>query len=145
MGLRSGHRSFVQQYSDVNGYSFTLGIVEAASDAGDADLYQQLVYQNRAFARQYLPDSWQPVTVLWMSVSRLPDSVWGWREMFIIEGIRRCWAICWWILVQKRINRPEVSGLNAQEKPGSQQAMDSERGPYQTGAQLWRGRCVHET
>jgi len=45
-----------------------------------------------------------PVTVLWMSiVSGYLVQAYGWRWMFIIEGLPACvWAIAWWALVQDR-------------------------------------------
>jgi sugar phosphate permease len=57
-----------------------------------------------------------PVTVLWMSVlSGYLIHAFGWREMFIFEGIPAViWAVCWWFLVK---DKPEqVNWLTQDEK-----------------------------
>ena len=45
-----------------------------------------------------------PVTVLWMSIlSGYLVHLWGWRAMFIAEGLpASLWGIAWWFLVQDR-------------------------------------------
>ena len=106
---------------------FTLGIVEAAV------MPAMLIYISNWFTKTERSRAntflilGNPVTVLWMSiVSGYLIQSWGWREMFIIEGIPAVlWAICWWILVRDKPS--EVSWLNAQEKQVLQQAMDSEQ------------------
>src|SRR6185436_13889847 len=48
-----------------------------------------------------------PVTVLWMSiVSGYLVHAFGWRWMFILEGVpASLWAIGWWVLVEDRPSR----------------------------------------
>ena len=83
---------------------FLLGVVEAA-------VFPALViFVSRWFARgeRSLANSFitlsTPVTVLWMSiVSGYLVDAYGWRWMFIIEGLPASfWAIGWWVLVQDR-------------------------------------------
>ena len=86
-----------------------------------------------------------PVTVLWMSiVSGYLIQAWGWREMFIIEGIPAVlWAVCWWILVRDKPS--EVSWLNEQEKETLQKVMDSEQShikPVRNYGEALRSRNV---
>ncbi len=52
-----------------------------------------------------------PVTVLWMSVvSGYLIQSFGWREMFIIEGVPAIiWAFCWWVLVKDKPARGEMA------------------------------------
>jgi sugar phosphate permease len=56
-----------------------------------------------------------PVTVLWMSVlSGYLIHAFGWREMFIFEGIPAViWAFCWWFLVK---DKPEQVGWLTQDE-----------------------------
>ncbi|QFG76887.1 hypothetical protein DMB90_17545 [Raoultella planticola] len=83
---------------------FTLGIVEAAV------MPAMLIYISNWFTKTERSRAntflilGNPVTVLWMSiVSGYLIQSWGWREMFIIEGIPAVlWAICWWILVRDK-------------------------------------------
>ena len=69
---------------------------------------------------------------------------WGWREMFIIEGIPAVlWAVCWWILVRDKPS--EVSWLNEQEKETLQKVMDSEQShikPVRNYGEALRSRNV---
>jgi sugar phosphate permease len=68
-----------------------------------------------------------PVTVLWMSVvSGYLIHAFGWREMFIIEGIPAViWAFCWWVLAK---DKPAQAGwLSADEKQALQQQLDEEQ------------------
>ena len=83
---------------------FFLGVVEAA-------VFPALViFVSRWFSRseRSLANSFitlsTPVTVLWMSiVSGYLVQAYGWRGMFIIEGLPAClWAIGWWYLIQDR-------------------------------------------
>lgn len=124
---------------------FTLGIVEAAV------MPAMLIYISNWFTKTERSRAntflilGNPVTVLWMSiVSGYLIQSWGWREMFIIEGIPAVlWAICWWILVRDKPS--EVSWLNAQEKQVLQQAMDSEQShikPVRNYGEALRSRNV---
>lgn len=83
---------------------FLLGVVEAG-------VFPALViFVSRWFSRseRSLANSFitlsTPVTVLWMSiVSGYLVQSYGWRVMFIVEGLpASLWAIGWWFLVQDR-------------------------------------------
>jgi len=95
---------------------FALGIVEAAV------MPAMLVYISNWFTKSERSRAntflilGNPVTVLWMSVlSGYLIHAFGWREMFIFEGIPAViWAVCWWFLVK---DKPEqVNWLTQDEK-----------------------------
>ncbi|MDR5733335.1 MFS transporter [Caballeronia sp. LZ025] len=83
---------------------FILGIVEAAV------MPSMLMYISRWFTRTERSRAntflilGNPVTVLWMSiVSGYLVRNFGWREMFVIEGVPAIlWAIVWWFTVKDR-------------------------------------------
>ncbi|QKJ87528.1 MFS transporter [Paramixta manurensis] len=57
-----------------------------------------------------------PITILWMSIlsGYLIDN-WGWRHMFIVQGVPAiAWAIAWYLLI--RDHPSEVSWLSEDEK-----------------------------
>ena len=68
-----------------------------------------------------------PVTVLWMSVvSGYLIQAFGWREMFIIEGVPAViWAFCWWVLVKDKPS--QVSWLAESEKAALQEQLEREQ------------------
>ncbi|KWI56352.1 MFS transporter [Burkholderia pseudomultivorans] len=95
---------------------FVLGVVEAAV------MPAMLIYISNWFTKSERSRAntflilGNPVTVLWMSVvSGYLVHEFGWREMFIAEGVPAViWAVCWWFLVQ---DKPAQSPwLTAQEK-----------------------------
>ncbi|MGC6389376.1 MFS transporter [Ewingella sp. S1.OA.A_B6] len=95
---------------------FALGVVEAAV------MPAMLVYISNWFTKSERSRAntflilGNPVTVLWMSVlSGYLIHAFGWREMFIFEGIPAViWAVCWWFLVK---DKPEqVNWLTQEEK-----------------------------
>ncbi|SAL79442.1 major facilitator family transporter [Caballeronia terrestris] len=83
---------------------FMLGVVEAAV------MPSMLMYISRWFTRTERSRAntflilGNPVTVLWMSVvSGYLVHSFGWREMFVIEGVPAiAWAIVWWFTVKDR-------------------------------------------
>ncbi|BAN26467.1 MFS transporter [Caballeronia insecticola] len=83
---------------------FMLGIVEAAV------MPSMLMYISRWFTRTERSRAntflilGNPVTVLWMSiVSGYLVRNFGWREMFVIEGVPAIlWAVVWWFTVKDR-------------------------------------------
>ncbi|SAK93330.1 major facilitator family transporter [Caballeronia hypogeia] len=83
---------------------FILGIVEAAV------MPSMLMYISRWFTRTERSRAntflilGNPVTVLWMSVlSGYLVKSFGWREMFIFEGVPAiAWAIVWWFTVKDK-------------------------------------------
>ncbi|MBU9386715.1 MFS transporter [Burkholderia multivorans] len=95
---------------------FVLGVVEAAV------MPAMLIYISNWFTKSERSRAntflilGNPVTVLWMSVvSGYLVHEFGWRHMFIAEGVPAIlWAVCWWFLVQ---DKPAQSpSLSAQEK-----------------------------
>ncbi|MBK5074820.1 MFS transporter [Budviciaceae bacterium CWB-B4] len=104
------------------GIRFMLGVVEAAV------MPAMLIYISNWFTKSERSRAntflilGNPVTVLWMSiVSGYLIHAYGWREMFIIEGIPAViWAFCWWVLVHdkpsqaKWLSEDEKEALQAQ-------------------------------
>ena len=101
---------------------FALGVIEAAV------MPAMLIYISNWFTKQERSRAntflilGNPVTVLWMSVvSGYLVHAFGWREMFVIEGVPAViWALCWWVLVQDRpaqapwLSTAEKSALEAE-------------------------------
>ncbi|MDF7666360.1 MFS transporter [Orbaceae bacterium ESL0727] len=106
---------------------FILGVVEAAV------MPAMLIYisnwftkSERSRANTYLILG-NPVTVLWMSIASgyLIDA-YGWRNMFIIEGLPAIlWAIFWVIVVRDKPS--DVNWLSRQEKAELQAEMMREQ------------------
>ncbi len=98
---------------------FILGVVEAAV------MPAMLIYISNWFTKSERSRAntflilGNPVTVLWMSVvSGYLIRAFGWREMFIIEGIPAViWAFCWWVLVKDKPS--QVNWLAESEKSGA--------------------------
>jgi sugar phosphate permease len=145
MGFCAAATGFVSNIPMLMAIRFTLGVVEAAV------MPAMLIYISNWFTKTERSRAntflilGNPVTVLWMSiVSGYLIQAWGWREMFIIEGIPAVlWAVCWWILVRDKPS--EVSWLNAQEKQVLQKAMDSEQShikPVRNYGEALRSRNV---
>ncbi|EMW1143120.1 MFS transporter [Serratia marcescens] len=106
---------------------FILGVVEAAV------MPAMLIYISNWFTKSERSRAntflilGNPVTVLWMSVvSGYLIHAFGWREMFIIEGIPAViWAFCWWVLAK---DKPAQAGwLSTEEKLALQQQLDEEQ------------------
>ncbi|MCA8099060.1 MFS transporter [Burkholderia contaminans] len=106
---------------------FVLGVVEAAV------MPAMLIYISNWFTKNERSRAntflilGNPVTVLWMSiVSGYLVHEFGWRHMFIAEGVPAVlWAVCWWLLVQ---DKPADSPwLNAQEKRDLDAALAAEQ------------------
>ncbi|NYY79609.1 hypothetical protein DMH17_01335 [Raoultella planticola] len=79
---------------------FLLGVAESG-DARDAVFLKPLVYKERAFKANTFLFLGNPITVLWMSVlSGYLVDAFGWRGMFIIEGVPAIiWAAIWWFIL----------------------------------------------
>ncbi len=106
---------------------FILGVVEAAV------MPAMLIYISNWFTKSERSRAntflilGNPVTVLWMSVvSGYLIHAFGWREMFIIEGVPAViWAFCWWVLVK---DKPAQAGwLSAEEKRDIERALANEQ------------------
>ena len=100
---------------------FILGVVEAAV------MPAMLIYISNWFTKSERSRAntflilGNPVTVLWMSVvSGYLIQAFGWREMFIIEGVPAViWAFCWWVLVKDKPS--QVNWLAESEKAALQE------------------------
>ena len=106
---------------------FVLGVVEAAV------MPAMLIYISNWFTKSERSRAntflilGNPVTVLWMSVvSGYLIESFGWREMFIIEGIPAViWAIAWWFLVQDKPS--QARWLSDAEKAALQAELQKEQ------------------
>ncbi|WP_045048859.1 MFS transporter [Rouxiella chamberiensis] len=106
---------------------FMLGIVEAAvMPALLVYISNWFTQSERSRANTFLILG-NPVTVLWMSVlSGYLIHAFGWREMFIFEGIPAViWAVFWWFLVKDKPE--EVNWLNKDEKKALADALADEQ------------------
>jgi MFS family permease len=95
---------------------FLLGVVEAGVfPALVIFVSRWFARGERSFANSFITLS-TPVTVLWMSiVSGYLVEAYGWRAMFVIEGVpASLWAIGWWYFVQDRPS--EASWLDPAER-----------------------------
>ncbi|CAI1054406.1 MFS transporter [Serratia quinivorans] len=106
---------------------FILGVVEAAV------MPAMLIYISNWFTKSERSRAntflilGNPVTVLWMSVvSGYLIHAYGWREMFIFEGIPAViWAFCWWVLAKDK--PAQAKWLNDNEKQALQQQLEEEQ------------------
>jgi sugar phosphate permease len=106
---------------------FALGVVEAAvMPALLIYISNWFTQTERSRANTFLILG-NPVTVLWMSVvSGYLINSFGWREMFIFEGLPAIvWAFCWWFLVN---NRPaQAKWLSTEEKRALERQLAKEQ------------------
>lgn len=106
---------------------FLLGVMESAALPGMiVFLSHWFTSRERSRANAFLILG-NPVTVLWMSVlSGYLIQSFGWRGMFIIEGLPPIlWAFLWWRLVE---NRPEdVAWLNKAEAAAVNERLRAEQ------------------
>ncbi|CAI2019160.1 MFS transporter [Serratia proteamaculans] len=106
---------------------FILGVVEAAV------MPAMLIYISNWFTKSERSRAntflilGNPVTVLWMSVvSGYLIHAYGWREMFIFEGIPAViWAFCWWVLAKDK--PAQAKWLSDDEKLALQQQLEEEQ------------------
>jgi MFS family permease len=106
---------------------FLLGVVEAGVfPALVIFVSRWFAKSERSLANSFITLS-TPVTVLWMSVvSGYLVQAFGWRWMFVLEGLPAClWAIAWWILVQDRPS--EATWLVADERTAIEARIASEQ------------------
>ncbi|MEA9389971.1 MFS transporter [Acerihabitans sp. TG2] len=106
---------------------FALGVVEAAvMPALLIYISNWFTKAERSRANTFLILG-NPVTVLWMSVvSGYLINAFGWREMFIFEGIPAViWAFCWWVLVNDK--PAQAKWLSEDEKQALQQQLAKEQ------------------
>jgi len=124
---------------------FVLGVVEAAVMPAMLILISNwFTKSERSRANTFLILG-NPVTVLWMSVvSGYLVHSFGWRQMFIAEGIPAIlWAVCWWFLVRDK--PAEVTWLSQQEKDALEAALRAEQAtikPVRNYGQAFRSPAV---
>ncbi|SAL30670.1 major facilitator family transporter [Caballeronia cordobensis] len=124
---------------------FILGIVEAAV------MPSMLMYISRWFTRTERSRAntflilGNPVTVLWMSVlSGYLVKSFGWREMFIIEGVPAiAWAIVWWFTVKdKPADAPWMSDAEKAELDARLKAEQAHIAPVRDYKAAFRSSIV---
>jgi sugar phosphate permease len=106
-GLLSALTGIVSNIPALMLVRFFLGVVEAAVfPALLIFIGGWFARSERSLANSFVTLS-TPVTVLWMSiVSGYLVHAFGWRWMFILEGVpASLWAIGWWVLVEDRPSR----------------------------------------
>jgi sugar phosphate permease len=124
---------------------FLLGVVEAAvMPAMLIFISNWFTKAERSRANTFLILG-NPVTVLWMSVvSGYLVQAYGWREMFVAEGVPAIvWALCWWVLVKDRPR--EVHWLADDEKRALESALDAEQAalrPVRNYGEAFRSAAV---
>ncbi|ODS80566.1 MAG: MFS transporter [Cytophagaceae bacterium SCN 52-12] len=124
---------------------FLLGVVESAVMPAMVILLSQwFTKTERSRANTFLILG-NPVTVLWMSVlSGYLISSFGWRGMFIIQGIPGVlWAFVWWKLISEKPS--EAEWLTPAERQAVEDELQSEQQgikPVKNYAQAFRSRPV---
>ncbi|MDR5742997.1 MFS transporter [Caballeronia sp. LZ029] len=106
---------------------FALGVVEAAvMPAMLVFIANWFTKSERSRANTFLILG-NPVTVLWMSVvSGYLVNSFGWRHMFIAEGVPAIvWAVIWWFIVKDK--PAQVNWLSEQEKKDLDATMRAEQ------------------
>lgn len=124
---------------------FLLGVVESAVMPAMVILLSQwFTKAERSRANTFLILG-NPVTVLWMSVlSGYLISSFGWRWMFIIQGLPGIlWAFVWWKLISEKPS--EAEWLTPAERRAVEDELQSEQQgikPVKNYAQAFRSRPV---
>lgn len=111
---------------------FLLGVVEAAV------FPSLLIFINHWFSKSERSVAnattvlATPVTVLWMSIlSGYLVHLWGWRAMFIAEGLpASLWGIAWWLLVEDR--PAQVTWIAPAERHAIEAKIAAEQGGMKT-------------
>jgi sugar phosphate permease len=124
---------------------FVLGVVEAAvMPAMLIFIANWFTKSERSRANTFLILG-NPVTVLWMSVvsGYLIDSF-GWRHMFIAEGVPAViWAVIWWFIVQDK--PAQARWLSDQEKRDLEATLRAEQSaikPVRNYGEAFRSAAV---
>ena len=124
---------------------FMLGVVESAV------MPAMLIFLSRWFTRKERSRAnaflilGNPVTILWMSIlSGYLLNSYGWRWMFIIEGLPAiAWALVWWYVAED--DPSKVKWLSPEEKKsvtGQILAEQQELPPVKNYAALFRSKTV---
>ena len=124
---------------------FLLGVVEAAvMPAMLIFICNWFSKSERSRANTFLILG-NPVTVLWMSVvSGYLVHSFGWREMFIAEGVPAIvWAVCWWFAARDKPS--EVDWLTDEDKRALAAVLAAEQAaikPVRNYAEAFRSPAV---
>lgn len=124
---------------------FLLGVVEAAvMPAMLIFISNWFTKAERSRANTFLILG-NPVTVLWMSVvSGYLVHAFGWREMFVVEGVPAIvWAVCWWFAVRDKPS--EVAWLADEDKHALAATLAAEQAaikPMRNYAEAFRSPAV---
>lgn len=128
--LWSGLAAATGMISNVNaliGIRFLLGVVESAVMPAMVILLSQwFTRAERSRANTFLILG-NPVTVLWMSVvSGYMIDAWGWRWMFILQGLPGIiWAFVWWKVISEKPQ--DASWLSLSEREAVENALKEEQ------------------
>lgn len=126
-GILSAATGMVNNAGYLTVIRFLLGVVESAVMPALLILLSRwFVRSERSLANTFLAMG-NPVTILWMSVlSGYLVQSFGWRGMFIIEGIPAIlWAACWWFLVDDSPSK--AKWLSDDEKSALQKELEKEQ------------------
>jgi len=124
---------------------FLLGVVEAAVMPAMLIFISNWFTKNeRSRANTFLILG-NPVTVLWMSVvSGYLVHSFGWRQMFIAEGVPAIiWAVCWWFVARDKPR--DVAWLDQAEKQALADTLAAEQAaikPVRNYAEAFRSPAV---
>lgn len=128
--LWSGLAAATGMISNVNaliGIRFLLGVVESAVMPAMVILLSQwFTRAERSRANTFLILG-NPVTVLWMSVvSGYMIDAWGWRWMFILQGLPGIiWAFVWWKVISEKPQ--DASWLSLSEREAVENVLKEEQ------------------
>lgn len=126
-GILAASTGMVEDLTTLYVIRFMLGVVESVvMPAMLVFLSHWFTKQERSRANTFLILG-NPVTVLWMSVlSGYLVQAFGWRLMFIMEGIPSIlWAIVWWMMVKD--HPKDADWLTKEEKSEVEQALLEEQ------------------
>ena len=124
---------------------FCLGVVEAAVFPALLLLINKWFTRRERSIANTLVCLGNPITTLWMSVvsGYLVDGF-GWRMMFVLEGVpAMIWAVTWWFLVEE--TPANVKWLTAQQKTDIEVALAREQKqikPVRNYAEAFRSASV---
>jgi sugar phosphate permease len=126
-GILSSLTGVVSNVPSLMAVRFLLGVVEAAVfPALLVFINHWFLRSERSLANTFVVLS-SPVTIIWMSiVSGYLVNSFGWRAMFVIEGIpATLWGFIWWIAVEDRPS--QASWLSHDEREDLEARMAAEQ------------------
>lgn len=144
-GILSAATGILDDVNYLVAIRFLLGVVESAVMPALLILLSRwFTRRERSLANTFLALG-NPVTILWMSVlSGYLINDFGWRGMFIIEGVPAIiWAFCWWKWVD---NEPaSANWLTSEEKSALEEELRREQQgiqPVKNYAQAFKSKTV---